>query len=148
MHFIPPRSLLCTCKENLTYSQFQELLALSTALSATLMAQIGFESSKQLKHCSTYNLAEGIDEKDKSRAIYQMASEEYELGVTPKKRSPCFFCWKGIGSCLTKCQDHLEAFVDHNIFQRFILSCILINTFSMGIEFHNQVIKWQVFKIK
>ena len=40
--------------------------------------------------------------------------------------------------CLGKCQKHLESFVDHNVFQRFILFCILINTFSMGIEFHDQ----------
>ena len=35
-------------------------------------------------------------------------------------------------------QEYVEMFVDHNWFQRFILSCILTNTFSMGIEFHNQ----------
>lgn len=33
---------------------------------------------------------------------------------------------------------YVEAFVDHNVFQRFILFCILINTFSMGIEYHDQ----------
>ena len=33
---------------------------------------------------------------------------------------------------------YIEAFVDHNAFQRFILFCILINTFSMGIEYHDQ----------
>ena len=35
-------------------------------------------------------------------------------------------------------QSYMELFVDHNWFQRFILFCILTNTFSMGIEFHNQ----------
>ena len=28
--------------------------------------------------------------------------------------------------------------MDHNWFQRFILFCILTNTFSMGIEYHSQ----------
>ena len=65
----------------------QELLALSTALSASLTAQIDFDS-RQMKHCSTYNLAEGVDKDDgKARGIYQMDSEEYELAVTPKKPS-------------------------------------------------------------
>ena len=75
----------------------KELLALSTALSASLTAQIDFDS-RQMKHCSTYNLAEGVDKDDgKARGIYQMASEEYELAVTPKKTNPftdvfaCFF---------------------------------------------------------
>ena len=40
--------------------------------------------------------------------------------------------------CLSKCQKQLETAVDHSIFQRFILFCILVNTFSMGIEFHDQ----------
>ena len=65
----------------------KELLALSTALSASLTAQIDFDS-RQMKHCSTYNLAEGVDKDDgKARGIYQMASEEYELAVTVKKPS-------------------------------------------------------------
>ena len=62
-------------------------MALSTALSASLTAQIDFDS-RQMKHCSTYNLAEGVDKDDgKARGIYQMDSEEYELAVTPKKPS-------------------------------------------------------------
>ena len=48
-------------------------------------------------------------------------------------------CIECLGSCLGKFRKHLEAFVDHNVFQRFILFCILINTFSMGIEYHEQV---------
>ena len=62
----------------------QELLALSTVLSATLTAQIGSYDTKQLRYCSTYNLAEGMDEFNMKREIYRMGSEEYELTVTPK----------------------------------------------------------------
>ncbi len=49
----------------------QELLALSTAFSTALTAQIAFDA-KHLKHCSTYNLAEGVDG-NKKKGIYQVA---------------------------------------------------------------------------
>nr|XP_040563889.1 voltage-dependent T-type calcium channel subunit alpha-1H-like isoform X2 [Lepeophtheirus salmonis] len=118
----------------------QELLALSTALSATLTAQLVF-SHKDMKYCSTYNLAEAIDENNKKRAIYSLNGSmtgEHELRVTPKKYNSIMeaflFCSKGI----RRFQAALERIVDHNIFQRGILFCILINTFSMGIEFHKQ----------
>ncbi len=68
-----------------------------------------------------------------------MGSEEYfELAVTPKKSTPCQNCLGCVGVCCAKFRQHLETFVDHNGFQRFILFCILINTFSMGIEYHEQ----------
>ncbi len=93
-----------------------------------------------MKHCSTYNLAEGVDrDNGRTRGIYQMASEEYyELAVTPKKLNRCQTSFGCIAKFFTTCQVHLEALVDHNMFQRFILFCILINTFSMGIEYHDQ----------
>ena len=47
-------------------------------------------------------------------------------------------CYDCVGKFLTSVQVYIEAFVDHNAFQRFILFCILINTFSMGIEYHDQ----------
>ena len=118
----------------------QELLALSSALSATLTAQIGFDA-RQLKHCSTYNLAEGIapGRAGGGRAIYRLASDEYELAVTPKKSNYCLNIFGCLCICISKFRKHLEVFVDHNVCQRFILFCILINTFSMGIEYHLQV---------
>ena len=68
-----------------------------------------------------------------------MGSEEYyELAVTPKKSTRCQLVFGCFHVCWTKFRRHLEAFVDHNGFQRFILFCILINTFSMGIEYHKQ----------
>ena len=60
----------------------QELLALSTALSATLTAQLAFDS-KHLKYCSTYNLAEAVD-KNMKKGIYHLG-DAYELAVTPRK---------------------------------------------------------------
>lgn len=38
-----------------------------------------------------------------------------------------------------KMQLKFRAFVEHAIFNNFILGAILINTLSMGIEYHNQV---------
>ena len=67
------------------YCILQELLALSTALSATLTAQLAFDS-KHLKYCSTYNLAEAVD-KDMKKGIYHLG-DAYELTVTPRKS-----CW-------------------------------------------------------
>lgn len=111
-------------------------MALSTALSATLTAQLVFDS-KQLKYCSTYNIAEALD-KNMKKGIYHLGADAYELAVTPK---PKRFWWTVCGrfaGFFSRIQQVLEVFVDHNWFQRFILFCILTNTFSMGIEFHSQ----------
>lgn len=127
---------------------YQELLALSTALSATLTAQIGFDA-RQLKHCSTYHLAEGVDGSNKDRkTIYRLRSDEYELAVTPRPsrrrgaanvNSRLISCYACLWTCISRIRKHLETFIDHRATQRFILFCILINTFSMGIEYHLQV---------
>ena len=79
-------------------SQFvvlQELLALSTALSATLTAQLAFDS-KHLKYCSTYNLAEAVD-KNMKKGIYHLG-DAYELAVTPRKTN--WYSRGLIGKCL------------------------------------------------
>ena len=108
-------------------------MALSTALSATLTAQLAFDS-KHLKYCSTYNLAEAVD-KNMKKGIYHLG-DAYELAVTPRK-SNWYMCSTPL-KYFSMLQSYMELFVDHNWFQRFILFCILTNTFSMGIEFHNQ----------
>ena len=85
------------------YFVLKELLALSTALSASLTAQIDFDK-RQMKHCSTYNLAEGVDKDDgKARGIYQMASEEYELAVTiiNPSRDDCIVISKLLSNAVT-----------------------------------------------
>ena len=112
------------------------MLALSTALSATLTAQLSFDPS-QLKYCSTYRLAEAVDQENKQHGIYHLGSE-YELAVTPKKITSFSNFRDSVSRCCGKFRKHLENFVDHNIFQRTILFCILTNTFCMGIEFHSQ----------
>ena len=110
-------------------------MALSTALSATLTAQLVFDS-KQLKYCSTYNLAEALD-KNMKKGIYHLGADAYELAVTPKKKR-FWAIWSPCCNVFSLIQEYMELFVNHNWFQRFILFCILTNTFSMGIEFHSQ----------
>ena len=105
-------------------------------MSATLTAQLAFDPN-QLKYCSTYRLAEAVDQENKKHGIYHLGSE-YELAVTPKKVTSFSSFMMSISNCTGKCRKYLEDFVDHNIFQRSILFCILTNTFCMGIEFHSQ----------
>lgn len=40
---------------------------------------------------------------------------------------------------VNKTQEHIKKMVENKYFQRGILFAILINTLSMGIEYHNQV---------
>lgn len=47
-------------------------------------------------------------------------------------------CLKGIASMFGRFRRCLNLCVDHSIFQQGILLCIFINTFSMGIEYHDQ----------
>ena len=72
------------------------------------------------------------------KGIYHLGQDAYELAVTPKHTRKIWLCCTYFASCFITMQEYVEMFVDHNWFQRFILSCILTNTFSMGIEFHNQ----------
>ncbi len=56
----------------------QELLALSTAFSTALTAQVAFDA-RHLKHCSTYNLAEGVDGSSKKKGIYQAYKNKHHI---------------------------------------------------------------------
>ena len=129
-------------------------MALSTGL--TLSSHNSFDS-KKLKYCSTYNLAEGsfnsaimswlalfidppgLDGSDQ-KAIYHLGTD-LEV-ITPTQKKPMFrclsACWNATSACFSQCRDCLSFCVDHNIFQQGILLCIFINTFSMGIEYHDQ----------
>ena len=94
--------------------------------------------------------------KKKQKEIYQLNSE---LNIiTPTKKKPMFrllkycgvnlyhfvvircisACLKGICNFFGRIRACLNFIVDHTIFQQGILLCIFINTFSMGIEYHDQ----------
>lgn len=51
--------------------------------------------------------------------------------------------WRWVSSCCCSClrgiRRVIKAVVEHKYFQQGILLAILINTLSMGIEYHNQV---------
>lgn len=78
-----------------------------------------------------------MDQQNMKKGIYHLGADAYELAVTPKRKRFWSLCGR-FGVFFRKIQEAMEIFVDHNWFQRFILFCILTNTFSMGIEFHSQ----------
>ena len=102
-------------------------------------------------------LFSGIDSKKKLKGIYHIYND---LNViTPTKKKPVIrwevwvqwlmilyelicrclsACLKGIASMFGRFRRCLNLCVDHSIFQQGILLCIFINTFSMGIEYHDQ----------
>jgi hypothetical protein len=53
--------------------------------------------------------------------------------------------WRMISTCFCSClkgiRRVIKAIVEHKYFQQGILLAILINTLSMGIEYHNQVVE-------
>jgi hypothetical protein len=48
-------------------------------------------------------------------------------------------CWRFIRKYYRYFQQSVKALVEHKYFQQGLLGAILINTLSMGIEYHNQV---------
>ncbi|XP_023326004.1 voltage-dependent T-type calcium channel subunit alpha-1G [Eurytemora carolleeae] len=116
----------------------QELLEMSTPITGSTAVQLVFDK-KNLKYCSTFNLAEVMNSEDQS-VIYNLGSQ-LDL-ITPTQKKPMFRCLAGVknGICgfVNSVSSCLNRLVDHNIFQQGILLCIFINTFSMGIEYHDQ----------
>lgn len=74
--------------------------------------------------------------------LYQNAAHaEALLRCEPEKTSfftPIIIFWKTIGKILSYSRRYIKALVDHKYFQQGILLAILINTLSMGIEYHDQ----------
>ncbi len=56
-----------------------------------------------------------------------------------RRRSPAARCWSFIKKYYQIFQRAVKALVEHKYFQQGLLGAILINTLSMGIEYHNQV---------
>lgn len=130
-----------------------ELLALSGALSAALPTHLGIDSrsvhtlysslAKGVKHFSAPTLFFSADQAPAGLSGYYSASdschsdsdwsdeewseEERSGPPSPLRR----FC--------SKLRVYIKKLVEHTYFQRGILVAILINTLSMGVEYHNQV---------
>lgn len=56
-----------------------------------------------------------------------------------KKKKRKNLCWQAIKNCYLRFQHGVRTIVENKYFQRALLGAILINTLSMGIEYHNQV---------
>ena len=56
-----------------------------------------------------------------------------------RRRSPASLSWSFIKKYYQIFQRAVKALVEHKYFQQGLLGAILINTLSMGIEYHNQV---------
>lgn len=126
-----------------------ELLALSGAQSAALAASLAsnytmqrFYSTlrRERKHYSAPHLLFYYPEEDKDLPLSfsesgwtdsELDSELDDDGECHSSRGKCYQWWK-------ICQATIKKIVDHRYFQRGILTAILVNTLSMGIEYHNQ----------
>lgn len=61
--------------------------------------------------------------------------------VIHRRRSHVSRCWTSVKKYYQIFQQSVKRLVEHKYFQQGLLGAILINTLSMGIEYHNQVIK-------
>ncbi|XP_014366903.2 voltage-dependent T-type calcium channel subunit alpha-1G isoform X2 [Papilio machaon] len=125
----------------------QELLALSGALSAALpTGQVALDSFFE-------ELTKGIskragDDKSDTKVVEiedfsccaDLIAAEAAAKETRKSRvcNLCSTFWKRISKFLSLLRKHIKTVVNHKYFQQGILLAILINTLSMGIEYHNQ----------
>ncbi|XP_074649472.1 voltage-dependent T-type calcium channel subunit alpha-1H-like [Tubulanus polymorphus] len=71
------------------------------------------------------------DWKDESLDIPQHPPGRFHFRLS----NCCIDCFSG---CFSMFRQKIKVLVDHNYFQRGILMAILVNTMSMGIEYHNQ----------
>ncbi|XP_045132838.1 voltage-dependent T-type calcium channel subunit alpha-1I-like isoform X9 [Portunus trituberculatus] len=128
-----------------------ELLALSGALSAALPTHLGIDShsvhtlysslAKGVKHFSAPTLFFSGDQAPAGFLGYYSASDSCDSGSDrsddewreQERRPP-----SGLSKICSKIQSYTKKLVEHRYFQRGILVAILINTLSMGIEYHNQ----------
>ncbi|CAL4059400.1 unnamed protein product, partial [Meganyctiphanes norvegica] len=129
-----------------------ELLALSGALSAALPTQLGIDSrsvhtlysslAKGVKHFSAPQLFFAADQFPGAFTGYDSNSDSYhsdsewsddDWSDEKPNRQPAL-----IVKIVRKFRNIIKKLVDHRFFQRGILVAILINTLSMGIEYHDQ----------
>ncbi|XP_071550558.1 voltage-dependent T-type calcium channel subunit alpha-1G-like [Panulirus ornatus] len=128
-----------------------ELLALSGALSAALPTHLGIDSrsvhtlysslAKGVKHFSAPTLFFSADQGPAGFTGYYSASDSCnsesdwsdEEWKEEEKRPPSL-----VHRLCSQVRIYIKKLVEHRYFQRGILVAILINTLSMGVEYHNQ----------
>lgn len=144
----------------------QELLAFSVAFSAALptgqTTLDSFYSSlarNSLSTCNNNNINHNVNEFNQMEdfsccyELYQQnfdyAAQEYnqqQLHMSnedlvenhSKFYHTCVGCYKIVSKIFHVIRKFIKYIVDHKYFQQGILLAILINTLSMGIEYHNQ----------
>ena len=77
------------------------------------------------------------DNEDECEEDEELDDYDYEDDRTSLSRSNR--CWRFIRKYYRYFQQSVKALVEHKYFQQGLLGAILINTLSMGIEYHNQV---------
>lgn len=111
----------------------QELLAFSVAFSAALLTNRTMLDCFHTVVVKKYNAEEKVSVQKlvKNRFQYFKWCQHF-----PKRSLICSFsCIFNVLSVFRRC---VNIIVDHQYFQQGILLAILINTLSMGIEYHNQ----------
>ncbi|XP_064071851.1 voltage-dependent T-type calcium channel subunit alpha-1G-like isoform X2 [Vanessa tameamea] len=125
----------------------QELLALSGALSAALpTGQVALDSffeelTKGIsKRAGEDKLDAKIVEIDDFSCCAELIAAEAAAAEKKKGRliNACVRLWRLIMKRFSDIRKHIKQIVNHKYFQQGILLAILINTLSMGIEYHNQ----------
>ncbi|XP_052740095.1 voltage-dependent T-type calcium channel subunit alpha-1G [Bicyclus anynana] len=125
----------------------QELLALSGALSAALpTGQVALDSffeelTKGIsKRAGEEKLETRIIEIDDFSCCAELIAAEAAAAEKKKSRfsSACLLLWRETSKLFSLMRKHIKIVVNHKYFQQGILLAILINTLSMGIEYHNQ----------
>lgn len=78
--------------------------------------------------------------------LYQTAGH-IDMLAPANRRAPNKWCapvvllWRGLCRVLSFVRRYIKVMVDHKYFQQGILLAILINTLSMGIEYHDQPVE-------
>lgn len=125
----------------------QELLALGAINAALPTGQIAldtFFNSLTKGMCNKTKTGEEIYQQTTNEDDYSCCQDMWHCEAEYKnsKRSKCyiFSCLiiKGILRVLSIIRKYIQVIVEHKYFQHGILLAILINTLSMGIEYHEQ----------
>lgn len=111
----------------------QELLAFSVAFSAALLTNRTMLDCFHTVVIKKYK----TEEKDSVQKCITSRSKCLKWSQVISKKS-CFFSFTCIVNVLTVFRYCVNKIVEHKYFQQGILLAILINTLSMGIEYHNQ----------
>ncbi|KAL1415697.1 hypothetical protein MTO96_029022 [Rhipicephalus appendiculatus] len=118
-----------TCAELLAFSGAQSAALAASFASNFAMHRFYSTLSKGTKHYSAPHGTE--DEEDSWYSEYEDELSGGSGATRVRYRGPCCRFWKAR-------QAQLRRLVGHQYFQRGILTAILVNTLSMGIEYHDQ----------